>query len=384
MQSITPQELEQLIRLRKKLHQRAEVSSEEDETARIIKDWFAPLNPDKVIENLGGHGLAFVFAGKKPGKIILLRCEMDGLPIQETSDVDYRSFNPLTSHTCGHDGHMAIIAAVGLLLSKQRLKRGKVSLLFQPAEETGRGAAQVLADPKFMDLKPDFLFALHLIPKYPFAKILIRKGTFNCASKGIVIKLTGRTSHAAYPEHGISPTLTVSRLLSELTSLPHLPEFKDQFSLVTITHTQIGEKTLGISPGVATVMAVLRSESDDVLSRLSSRAEEIVRTESDKLKLKYHIEWKESFKSTMNNPEACAIIETAAKQLNFSIQKMDSPFRWSEDFGEFTSRFPGAMFGLGSGEDQPQLHNPDFDFPDKLIPIGIKLFWRIIKEITDE
>jgi len=383
MQKISSKHYKQLVDLRRKLHQNAEISSNEKVTSNIISSWFNSLNPDQVIEGLGGNGLAFIYEGHEPGKTVLLRCALDGLPIQETSTIDYQSSNPLTSHSCGHDGHMTIIAALGLFLAKQRLKSGRVILLFKPAEETGQGARQVVADEKFSELTPDFVFALHNIPKYPFGEVLIRRGAFNCASRGMVVKLKGRTSHAAHPENGISPTMAVSELLVELGKLPGLPEIKDRYSLATVTHVQIGEKSLGVAPGDATIMAVLRAESDKVLEIMTSYAERKVRLEATRYGLSYDITWDETFSATVNDPKACDIIERAAHQLDYPVRELASPFRWSEDFSEFTSRYPGAMFGVGSGENQPQLHNPNFDFPDKLIPIGTKLYMGFINSILN-
>jgi len=384
MQELLKKEIQQLIQLRQTLHQNAEVSSKEEKTAKIIKKWFSSLNPDQVIENLGEHGLAFVYSGEQTGRTILLRCAMDGLPIQETTDLNYCSLDPLTSHSCGHDGHMTILAAVGMQLAKQRLKSGNVILLFQPAEETGQGAKQVLTDKKFQGIKPDFAFALHNLPKYPLGQVLIRSGAFNCASLGMVIELKGRTSHAAHPEHGNSPVQAVSNLMTSLQNIPSNQNLKETFSLVTLTHVQIGEESFGVAPGNAKLMAVLRADSDKALSSLAQLAETAVQDEAEKCRLDYSIAWQEAFSATINHSGACQFVEDSASQLGYPSKRLEEPFRWSEDFGEFTARYPGAMFGLGSGLNQPQLHNPDFDFPDELIVIGGKLFCDLIHLILNE
>ena len=131
--------------LRKELHQHPEISGEEFETKKRIIAFFDKLQPDQVV-NLGKTGVAFVFNGKTSGKTVMLRCELDALPIQEINTVDYISKTEGKAHLCGHDGHMSILAAAGKHYSKNRPERGRVVLLYQPAEENGEGAKEVLAD----------------------------------------------------------------------------------------------------------------------------------------------------------------------------------------------------------------------------------------------
>ncbi|MCZ6762346.1 MAG: M20/M25/M40 family metallo-hydrolase, partial [Gammaproteobacteria bacterium] len=129
------------VNLRREIHRNPERSGCETGTAQRLLRFFEPLRPDRVIEGLGGTGIAFVFSGTQAGPTILLRSELDALPIHEVNEFDHRSLHDGTSHKCGHDGHMAILAAVGEKLSKKRPARGRVVLLYQPAEETGQGAA---------------------------------------------------------------------------------------------------------------------------------------------------------------------------------------------------------------------------------------------------
>jgi amidohydrolase len=176
--------LKTLIEFRKTLHQYPENSGEEKETAKKVLNFFRDLNPSKVIQKLGGHGLAFIFEGKEDGPISLYRCELDGLPIKEENNIKHISTVAGKSHVCGHDGHMAIISGLGMHLSKNPPSKGKVVLLFQPAEETGVGAEAVIKDPKFKSIKPDYAFALHNLPTFDSKQIILKKGAFAAASVG--------------------------------------------------------------------------------------------------------------------------------------------------------------------------------------------------------
>lgn len=383
MQILNSTHLKKLTSLRHKLHQNPELSFEETITASIIKEWFKPLKPDRIIDKLGGEGLAFIYKGEKTGKNILFRCELDALPIQESTDLKYQSCNRGISHSCGHDGHMAIMASLGLLLSQERPPSGQVVLLFQPAEETGQGARQILKEKEFRSLKPDFVFAFHNLPGHPLGQILIRKDTFYCASTGIIIHLKGQPSHAAHPENGISPTTAVCELVSKLPRFTTRKELKDICSLITITHVKIGVPSLGITPGEAEIMATLRTESDADLARITTLFENRVLTTARKYNLKCNISRKEQFSATVNNSQVCNIIEQVSSQLSYSYKKLEYPLRVSEDFSEFTSRYPGAIFGIGAGENHPQLHNANYDFPDELIPLTSKLLVEIIHNILN-
>jgi amidohydrolase len=265
------------IQLRRDLHRHAELSGCEAGTAQRILRFFQPLEPDETLTELGGHGLAFGFGSADTGPSVLLRCELDALPITQTNGTAHRSVTEGVSHKCGHDGHMAILAAVGEALSRQRPARGRVVLLYQPAEETGAGASAVLADPRFAVIRPDLVFALHNLPGFPMGQILLRAETFTCASRGMEIRLTGRTAHAAQPETGRSPAKAMCRIIDELENLPARQEARSELAFATVVGARLGKKAFGTAPGDAAVMATLRSETDATMDRLVRDCEEMVR-----------------------------------------------------------------------------------------------------------
>ncbi len=257
---------------------------------------------------------------------------------------------------------------------------GKLSFYFNLQKKPGRETELVINDKKFESIKPDFVFALHNLPGFNKSEIIIREKEFASASVGIIVKLTGKTSHAAEPEKGITPSLAVAELIQKLTALRGNNSISD-FSLVTIIHTRIGERAFGTTPGYAELMATLRAYKNDDMDYLIKGAENLVKEISEKNKLKFEIEWVEKFPATVNDCECVQLLRRAAKDNNFPINEIQKPFRWSEDFGHFTNHFKGAMFGLGSGKNHPQLHNPDYDFPDEIILTGTKMFYSVINQI---
>ena len=375
----------ELIDLRHKIHSLAEVSGNEMKTSATIKEFLQACSPKEIISDLGGYGLAAIYDSGKAGPRVLIRCELDALPIPETIEIDYGSASSTASHKCGHDGHMAIVAGLAPGLADKPLTKGSVVLLFQPSEETGKGAYRVLQDKKFKQLKPDYVFALHNLPGFPPGEVISREGFFAAASRGLKIYLKGETSHAAEPEEGKSPALAVAQLIQSLSAVPQYYTALHESSKVTIIHAEVGEVAFGTSPGRGQVMATLRSYSDDVMNRLVERCIKLAHDTARTYDLDLEIEWDEEFPSTVNDPDSVKLVEQCAIELGMQIHRPEYAFPWSEDFGHFTSRYPGALFGLGSGENHPALHSPFYNFPDDLIDIGRRLFQEIIiKVLTRE
>lgn len=373
--------LNDLIAFRKYLHKYPELSKKEYKTAKKIKEFLNRNHPDELIEGLGGTGLAAVFNGKEEGKTVLVRADIDALPIAEINDFEHKSVFPDVGHKCGHDGHTTILIGLATVLHKNSPEKGRVVLLFQPSEETGEGADMVLRDPKFSRLEPDFVFALHNLPGYETSSIVIRDGHFAAASKGMTVKLFGRTSHAANPELGITPSLAVAEIIQKLSALSTSREgFKD-FKLITIIHTRIGEIAFGTTPGYAEVRATLRSFRNDDMEVLTNQAIEIIEKASDNYGLTEEISWQEEFPATINSNDCVNLLREVADENQFNIVEPEQPFRWSEDFGYFTLKYPGALFGLGSGKNHPSLHNPDYDFPDEIIPTAITVFDGVLRKL---
>ncbi|MFW5705585.1 MAG: amidohydrolase [Bacteroidota bacterium] len=372
--------LDRLIAFRRELHKYPEVSKKEHKTAKKVRDFLEEFEPDELIENLGKTGLAAVFYGEEDGPVVLVRADIDALPIQEVNDFDHKSVFPDVGHKCGHDGHTTILTGLAGIVHRNPVKKGKLVLLYQPAEETGEGAELVLNDPKFEKIKPDYVFALHNLPGFKRGNVLVSDRHFAAASKGMIIRLTGKTSHAATPELGVSPALAVAEIIQQLTELSQKGEGFEDFKLITIIHTRIGEIAFGTTPGYAEVMATLRSYRNDDMDLLTDKAVKIAEKIADKYNLHEKIEWTEEFPATINNPECTGLIREVAKENDLKIEEIQTPFRWSEDFGHFTMKAPGAYFGIGAGKDHPPVHNPDYDFPDEIIKTGITMFNGIIRK----
>lgn len=370
---------QKIIKFRRELHKYPEVSNDEYTTSERIINYIKGYNPDEIIR-LGKTGVWFVFRGNEEGKTLMFRAELDALPIQETTEVEYKSANHHISHACGHDGHMAILAGLAQKISKDRPTKGQVFLLFQPAEEVEQGARDVVENSKFKTINPDYIFALHNVPGFEKNRIILKKGSFASGSKGMTVKLTGKTAHAAEPQNGISPANAISKIINQLHYLRENKTLFSDFILLTIIHIQLGEISFGTSPGYAEMRITLRAFENEDLELLTNQCEKIILEISSSEKLSCEISYNEVFPATINNDQCVDIVEQSAIQIGLEVEKIKVPFKWSEDFGYYTEKHKACYFGLGSGFNQPQLHNPDFDFPDEIIETGINVFYAIYKK----
>ncbi len=376
--------LSEIKKLRKTLHQYPELSGQEVNTAKRIKTFIETHHKTKIIDRIGGHGLAAIYEFSKEGPTIMIRCELDALPIQEKNTFNHRSKTKNVSHKCGHDGHMAMVAGLIFSFKAQPFKKGKVILLFQPAEETGKGAYKMLNDKKFKTLTPDYVFALHNLPGEPLGAVITKSDSFSASVQSMTVFLTGKEAHASEPENGINPTLAIADIISAFSKLNHTNPKDENFTLLTPIHINMGQKSYGVSPAKGELHYTLRTWNEKTMNLLETELKAIVARVSKLHDLEFKTEWFEYFPATMNDDTCTAIINKAAKENHFKQIESPFPLKFGEDFGWFSQNYKSAMFGLGSGIDAPALHHADYDFPDELLETGIAMYYKIIENIITD
>lgn len=372
--------LQRVVDFRRYLHARPCLSGYEADTVAMIRQFLGAAPPHQEVTLAGGTGIAFVYKGNRPGKRLLLRADTDALPIQEINTFHYRSKVERVSHTCGHDGHTAMLAGIAPQLVSGNFS-GEVVLLFQPAEEIGKGAAAIIRDPAFDMISPDFVAGLHNLPGYPLGSVCLREGAFAAASEGITIRLTGKTAHAAYPDHGLSPAMAVAQLLTGLEGIKNPVSDPDEFHLVTVVYAQLGSLAFGTAPGEAEIAATLRTFSNQGIDSLKSRLSVLAHEVAARHDLGSSVAFSESFRATFSDASMVKAASLAAEAAGRQVIWLPDPFRWSEDFGQFSERWPGVFAGMGSGLNQSPLHQADYDFPDDLIPFGIAYWEQLVRQI---
>ena len=374
----------ELREIRRQLHRYPELSGSEAETARRLESFLRDCHPQLLLNGIGGHGVAAVFDSGQAGPSVLFRADMDALPIDESGDFPHVSTVRGVSHKCGHDGHMAILLGLAAILGKEKVRSGKAILLFQPAEETGEGARKVLSDEKFAALRPDYAFALHNLPGFPKEQIVCKAGPFTAAVKSLIIRLHGRTAHAGQPETGLNPAFAIESILGLCRKMTLLEEDHPDFAVITPVFVELGEKAYGVSAGYGEVHLTLRTwtvtDMERLCKKFTRRVEQIAESEN----IAFKTEWLQEFETCRNDPSSVELVRQAAADNGLSYIEKQTPFRWGEDFGFFTQRFQGAIFGLGAGKDVPPLHDQQYDFPDDIIMAGSHMFHSILEKVLQQ
>ena len=356
--------------IRKALHEHPQTAGDEQFAHDTIVRHLQGLHPDKVYTHVGGWGVIAVWGKDPTAPTIAFRADTDALPI---------------GHRCGHDGHTTILLRLAELVDTAKLNtehlalntKSNILLLFQPAEETGTGSQSVLESGILQQYNIARFYGLHNLPGYPLGTVVLCPRTFAAASTGVVYHLDGRETHASTPELGINPGLAIAEIIKRFNDFNgHKGEFRQS----TLICVHLGSPAFGTSAGHGEVMFTLRAFTNDEMERLIHDANSAVDEIAARHKLTVSRTLVEPFRATENNGDCVEAIEKAAEDVPLRVRYQMEPFRWSEDFAEYLLHFKGAMFGIGSGERQPELHHPDYDFPDALIEPAAQLFFRLAAE----
>ncbi|MCA1750736.1 MAG: amidohydrolase [Flavobacteriales bacterium] len=363
--------------IRRELHSAPEKSGEEVKTSDHIAELLSKIPGMEVHRKMGIHGVVGIKRYGE-GNAVGFRAELDALPVFQESNASYKSQNEGVSHVCGHDGHMVMVLDLLDRLEAAETDFGTVMVFFQSAEETGQGAREMVKVLKKKDNYPELkaCFALHNIPGREKGKVFYRKETFACGSTGVEVNIKGRTAHAAHPEDAINPLFATAKLMQFAAKMPD--QSGEHFALCTPIALHSGSQTFGTSPADATLLMTLRSEDKQHLKGMMKAFENEARRLTEKVGAECNVEFHEYFPPTVNT-DFCSEAKNACQAAGIKCASLDKALRWSEDFAHFSKKYPIFLAGIGSGENQPALHAPDFDFPDELIEKGSAYFGEMYK-----
>lgn len=360
---------DRILALRHALHACAEVSGQETRTKAMLMQFLREHTSLEVVDC--GQWFYALHSGRGARRICL-RADMDALPMEESIALPYAS-QTAAAHKCGHDGHCAVMAGVALSIEQTE---NTVCFVFQHSEEDGHGAQQCAEIIDRLELEEAYAF--HNIPAFPQNTLLLRSGTFACASRGVTVHLHGMASHAAYPEAGRNPAAAVGELLTFLADAAHPNRYRGLVQC-TVVEIAAGQRAFGTSAGDASVSFTLRAqyeaELDDLHSIISARACGIC----DEHHLTYREELCDPFPATTNDDLTVQQLRALARHLGKPFLDLPEPLRWSEDFGYFLKKARGAMVGIGSGTEHPQLHTAPYDFPDAILTPTVDFFTALIQ-----
>ena len=364
--------------MRRDFHMHPELGYNEIRTGGIVAKELEALGIE-VTKGVGKTGVVGYLEGSKPGPTILLRFDMDALPITEDTGAEYTSQNPGVMHACGHDGHTAIGMGVAQLLAKHRNQlNGRVKLVFQPAEEALGGALAMINDGVLDSPKPAAAFGLHLWSRLPLNQVVVQSGPLWAAADGFTITVQGKGGHGAMPHETIDATLVASQIVVALQSI-----VARNVSPVDTAVVSVGTLQSGVAANVISAEAVLtgtvRSFSPAVQELVFRRIEEIANGVCQTFGATCQVEIRLGCPATINSAEGAELMQGVASQVvpAAQIAQID-PMMVGEDMAEFLNRAPGCFVLVGASDgDTDELnsphHNPTFDFDERMLPTGVAL-----------
>jgi len=343
--------------LRAELNMLAERSGEENKTKKRLME-FLSENTSLSLEDFGAWFCA-VHEEKDAKETVAFRADMDALP-----------FGNGAAHLCGHDGHSAVLAGLGMLLENKRLDRN-IILVFQHAEEIGVGGE--ICSNGLKQYRIDRIYAFHNIPGWAEGTVLLKRDTFACASRGMTITFTGSSSHAAYPENGCNPGFAAARFTAMLPEIADCTHYRG-LTMATLIGAKIGTKAFGTAAGCAEVWLTLRAWRGDDMDLLIASIEKTAQVEASRDQIKAEFSFCDVFPSTVNDNAALEHLEKVCREAKLVCAPVPEPFRWSEDFGYYGNNAKAVMVGIGAGLDWPQLHTENYVFNDNILEAALTLF----------
>jgi hippurate hydrolase len=365
---------------RRAIHHKPELAFEENQTSDLIATELQRAGVE-THRGLGGTGIVGVIRGSEPGRAIGLRADIDALPLQDESGCTYASQYPGRSHACGHDGHTAVLLGVAHYLARYPPRGGKVHLIFQPAEETARGARRMIEEGLFERFPCDELYAFHNMPLLAKGTAAVRRGPTLTGYKAWEVSIAGLGGHGAAPHKAVDPLQAAARLAVEISSF--ISRYVDpmEAALMTVTMLQAGASH-NIIPATATLSGTLRALRSDLQEMLYDRLCQACSAFATMTGCQIDCRTLTSSPPCVNASEpATAAAEACAKVLDAANVSTDfKPFPFTDDFAYMLEQCPGAFLFLGQAG--PMCHHPAYDFDDELLPVAAAIFLEIIASRT--
>lgn len=365
--------------LRHDIHAHPEIRYEETRTAKLVADELKKYGVDEIVTGLGKTGVVGVIRGKQnSNRGIALRADMDALPMAEQTGLPYASKTPGKMHACGHDGHTAMLLGAAQHLAATRNFCGQVVLIFQPAEEGGAGAKAMMDDGLFQKFPIDAVYGMHNHPGLAVGEFAIRPGPMMAASDFVEITIEGKGSHAARPHTGVDPVLVGSHIVTALQSIVARRVDPLESAVISICVFQAGHAN-NVIPQTAKLTGTARSFSPKVRDILEHEVHTLVNGIAQSFGARANVDFLRSYPVLVNEAEATNFAAKNAALVSASGNvNTQTPVMGGEDFAFFLEEKPGAFIFAGNG-DTASVHNPGYDFNDKLIPYGIA-YWKQLVE----
>ena len=369
-----------IVEWRHDFHRNPELQYELPKTAGKVADLLRSFGCDEVVEGIGKSGVVGVIHGQvdTSRRVIGLRADMDALPIDEKSDVLYKSEVPGVMHACGHDGHTSMLLGAAQYLCETRNFDGKAAVIFQPAEEGGAGAKAMIDDGLVTRFNIDEFYGIHNMPGIETGKFAIRQGPLMASADRFKIILRGKGGHAAMPHLAVDTTLVAAQILVNLNLIVSRSIDPLKRVVVTAGTFKTDSSALNVIANTVELEGSVRSLDEDMRDLVQERLSQVAEGTAAANQCEITIEYERGYPITDNNEEATQHAISVAS----SVSEVDTdtpPIMPSEDFAYMLMEKPGAFIFLGNGDSQ-MLHNPEYIFDDEAIPFGSSWYAGMVEE----
>ncbi len=367
---------------RRDIHAHPEILFDVHRTAALVADKLKAFGCDEVVTGIGQTGVVGVIRGKGTSgtkKVIGLRADMDALPMDEQTNLPYRSTNPGKMHACGHDGHTAMLLGAAKYLAETRNFSGDAVVIFQPAEEGGGGGHEMVKDGMMERFGIQEVYGMHNMPGLPVGHFAIRPGPLLAAADRILIEIEGLGSHAAKPHQGVDPVVIGAHIVSQAQSIVSRAVDPIKSGLISICQFHAGSAD-NVIPQTATLRGTARSLLPEVRDTLEERLRQIVEGTAKAFGAKATLTYNRGYPVTNNHVKETAFATTVAQGVagTAGVDANTPPLMGGEDFSFMLNARPGAFIFIGNG-DTAGLHHPAYDFDDTAIPAGMA-YWANLVE----
>ncbi len=373
----------ELTQIRQQIHANPELLFDVYETADLIEEKLKQYGVDQIVTGIGRTGVVAVIKGNVTGKnskVIALRADMDALPITEANQLDYASKNSGKMHACGHDGHSSMLLGAAKYLAETRNFCGQVVCIFQPAEEGGGGGREMVDDGMMERFNIDEVYGMHTYPSEKAGAFAIRKGPVLASADFFSIHIQGLGSHAAKPHTSIDPIIIGADIIQALQTITSRSVDPMEALVISVTQFNAGSADNVIAQ-TASLSGTVRSLSPNVRDLAEKRIAEIVngvvKLHGGKVELEYH----RNYPVMVNHAEQVDVAADIAELIvgKDNVDRNVSASMGAEDFAFMLNKRPGAMIFISQGPG-PELHHPEFNFNDEIIPIGVSFWVKLVEE----
>jgi len=363
---------------RRDIHAHPELQYDVQRTAASVADKLKNFGCDEVVTGIGRTGVVGVIRGRKfGGKVVGLRADMDALPIEEATNLPYKSTAPGKMHACGHDGHTAMLLGAAKYLADTRNFAGTAIVIFQPAEEGGAGARAMLQDGLFDRFGIQEVFGMHNYPGMPVGEFAIRSGPMMASTDAIDIAIEGIGGHAAFPQFGVDTILVGAQIVNQLQSIVARNVDPLQAAVISICVFQGGHAE-NVIPQHVRLGGTARSLSAEIRDLLRKRVRKVVEGTARLYGAEAKLTYTSGYPVLVNEERRTAFAAAVASEIagEDKVNTSWPPLMGAEDFAYMLQERPGAFIWLGNG-DSASLHHPAYDFNDEAIPVGTSYWVRL-------